>query len=731
MDTTRTFGRVSAGLVALAAVFLAPATATRAAPLYQIATLGLADPEHTRDDGYRYTAVQQFTQSGLAAGYSNRYDGGPTCLGRTAWLYDGTATVRLGFADTEHTRDDGYRASSVLHLTESGLVAGDTSRFNGGATFLGQTAWLYDGTTTIRLGFTGDEYTRDDGYRSSSPQRLTESGLVAGYSDRFAGSQSMGRTVWLYDGTTTREIGLSDPEHTRADGLRYSELRLATESGLLAGYSNRYNGGTEYLGRTVWLYDGTTTRVIGLTGPGYTRDDGYRASFLRHITESGFVVGDSNRYDQHTDLGRAAWLYDGTTTTEVGLDDYEHTASNGYRYSMAEELTETGLVIGYSKRYNHGAAAIGQSAWLYDGTSTVRLGFTGSGYTRLDGYGYSKATDVTESGFVIGYSARYRSHTYTCLGQTAWLYNGTATRRIGLIDSEHIRADGYSYSWPLHLTESGLVTGYSERYSGSQDMGLTAWVYDGITTRPIGLTDPEHTRSDGYRVSTPQWLTESGLVTGHSDRYAGSQCMGRTVWLYDGTTTRPIGLADPIHTRNDGYRYSHISRITESGFVGGFSIRYNGGPTELGHTAWVYDPLADTTVAFIGSVRSDGYAFSEVLYLGDDGLALGYYEWFAPDDTDLGNRAFAWTPSAGFTALDLMVAGGLEANGWEQLYNAYKANATGQILGYGKRLDQTSGQMAYLLTPTATTIPEPGTVALLALGMVALGRRGRRPPIRR
>ena len=674
MDTTRTFGRVSAGLVALAAVFLAPATATRAAPLYQIATLGLADPEHTRDDGYRHTVVQQFTQSGLAAGYSSRYDG-PSYLGRTAWLYDGTATVRLGFADPEHTSARGYRASSVLHLTESGLVAGDTSRFNGGATFLGQTAWLYDGTTTIRLGFTGDEYTRDDGYRYSSSRWLTESGLVAGYSDRFAGSQSMGRTVWLYDGTTTR--------------------------------------------------------VIGLTGPGYTRDDGYRASFLRHITESGFVVGDSNRYDQHTDLGRAAWLYDGTTTTEVGLNDYEHTASNGYRYSMAEQLTETGLVIGYSKRYNHGAAAIGQSAWLYDGTSTVRLGFTGSGYTRLDGYRYSKATDVTESGFVIGYSARYRSHTYTCLGQTAWLYNGTATRRIGLIDSEHIRADGYSYSWPLQLTESGLVAGYSKRYTGSQDMGQSAWLYDGITTRPIGLTDPEHTRSDGYRVSTPQWLTESGLVTGYSNRYAGSPCMGRTVWLYDGTTTRPIGLTDPTHTRDDGYRCSYISGITESGFVGGFSFRYNGGPTELGRTAWVYDPLADTTVALIGSVRSDGYAFSKVLYLGDDGLVLGYYEWFAPDDTDLGNRAFAWTPSAGFTALDLMVAGGLEANGWEQLYKAYKASAAGQILGYGKRLDQTGGEMAYLLTPTATTIPEPGTVALLALGMVALGRRGRRPPIRR
>jgi len=560
---------------------------------------------------------------------------------RAAPLYNITS---LGFTDPEHTKNDGLRYSSPYQLSESGLVSGSSDRYNGGATWLGLTAWLYDGTTTLNIGLTDPEHTRDDGYRYSAPQQLTESGLVSGRSLRYnGGATDLGWTAWLYDGTTTRNIGLTDPEHTKDDGRRYSRSRQLTESGLVLGYSDRYNGGATGLGRTAWLYNGTTTLNIGPTDPEHTRNDGFRYSSPYQLTESGLVSGSSDRYNGGaTPLGQTAWLYNGTTTLNIGLTDPEHTKDNGYRYSTPWQLTESGLVMGCSWRYNGGG---------------------------------------------------------THLGHTAWLYNGTTTLNIGLTDPEHTRNDGFRVSFPDQLTESGLVIGYSGRYNGgATPLGRTAWLYNGTTTLKIGLTDPEHTRNDGVRCSSPHQLTESGLVCGYSWRYNGMTHIGQTAWLYNGTTALKIGLTDPMHTRNDGYRYSEPWQLTESGVVSGWSDRYNGGATGLGQTAWVYDPLLGATVPLVGSVRSDGYAFSEALYLGEDGLVLGYYNWYAPDDSFLGVRAFSWTRADGFNSLDLLVSGGLAANGWERLHEAYEANAAGQIMGYGKRLDQTGGQMGFLLT---------------------------------
>jgi len=655
-------------IIELAVVAVAGVSAiARAAPVYDIATLGFTDAEHTRDDGYRYSEPRQLTEAGLVSGVSTRWNGGAAPLGETAWLYNGSTLLNIGFTDPEHTRDDGYRYSDPRVLTESGLVSGISTRWNEGAAPLGVTAWLYDGSTTVNIGLADAEHTRDDGYRYSEPRQLNGSGLVGGVSFRFSGHTNLGQTAWLYDGAATLNISLTDAEHTRDDGYRYSRPWVLTDSGLIGGVSDRFSGHTN-LGRTAWLYDGAATLNIGLTDAEHTRDDGHRYSEVQRLTESGLASGIANRFSGHTNLGRTAWLYDGAATLNIGLTDAEHTRDDGYRYSEPRGLTEAGLVSGIASRF--------------------------SGHTNL--------------------------------GLTAWFYNGSTTVNIGLTDAEHTRDDGYRNSNPRQLTGSGLVSGMSARYNGSAYLGLTAWLYDGATTLNVGLTDAEHTRADGYRRSVPEQLTETGLLCGWSDRYNGAASFGRTAWLYDGATTLDIGLTDAEHTRDDGYRYSEPRGLTESGFVSGESQRYNGGPTALGTTAWVYDPVSHTTVPLVGSVRSDGYAFSRVLYLGEGGLALGYYNWYAPDDSFLGTRAFSWTHAYGFSSLDLLVSGGLPANGWAQLDQAQWGNAAEQIMGVGERLDQTGGQAGYLLTAHPAQVPEPGTLGLAVVGLMALVRRSRR-----
>ena len=91
-------------------------------------------------------------------------------------------------------------------------------------------------------------------------------------------------------------------------------------------------------------------------------------------------------------------------------------------------------------------------------------------------------------------------------------------------------------------------------------MGASAWLYDGATTIDIGLTGPEHTRNDGYKASVPKLVNEAGQVSGSSGRYnGGSTDLGSSAWLYNGATTIDIGLTGSEHTRNNGYKYSNAN----------------------------------------------------------------------------------------------------------------------------------------------------------------------------
>ena len=108
------------------------ATGADALPLYEIVTLGLTDAEHTRStDGYQYSRIDRLAESGHAAGTSFRFSGAAS-TGISAWLYDGSSTTRLGYFDADHTRIGGYQSSTVKRSTELGYVARTSDRRTGG-----------------------------------------------------------------------------------------------------------------------------------------------------------------------------------------------------------------------------------------------------------------------------------------------------------------------------------------------------------------------------------------------------------------------------------------------------------------------------------------------------------------------------------------------------------------------------------------------------------------------
>ena len=523
----------------LVAVFGAPDQAA-AQTSYNVKTIGLTDSEHTRDDGYKRSRATLANELGSAAGWADRFQGGNTSLGLSAWLYDGSSTSILGFTDGEHTSDTGYKISIARQLNNSGAAIGRSFRYEGGIASTGQTAWLYDGGSTQNIGLTDGEHTRDDGYKYSATAQLNESGLVIGTSNRYQGSLPFGETAWLRDGSGTHNIGLIDGEHTRDTGTRSSRATQLSESGKVIGWSRRFNGGSPLLGQSAWVRDGSVTQNIGLVDSTHTHNDGTKVSSATDVNETGWVSGWSFRYSSSTpsgqSFGQTAWLYNGTSTSDIGLSDSGHTRSDGFRNSGALQVNESGTAVGYAFRYD-GAASRGQTAWLYDGTSHTGLGLTDSEHTDSAGTMLSATTHLNESGSVIGLSRRYDSGS-SFFGNSAWLFDGTSTQKIGVTDSVHTRDDGFRFSSATHLNETGSVIGYSDRFAGgSTDLGQTAWVFDSAEDSMIEFLFSE--TSAGFAFSDATYLGDDGVVLGSYTLFDGNDTdLGSRAFYYsfdDGT----------------------------------------------------------------------------------------------------------------------------------------------------------------------------------------------------
>ena len=772
------------------------------------ARLGLfSGPEFTSQNGSQLSEVTKLTESGFLYGTSTRYNGAISSLGQAVWVADAATgvTSRAGlFSGGEFTNStSNAQQSSLSILTESGNVLGSSLRYNG-TNDGGQAVWVANVATgiTTRVGlFSGPEFTNTSiNYQLTTSTVLKESGLASGISMRYNGSNSIGQAAWVADAATgvTSRVGLfSGAEFTSGTTFaQFSSIASLTESGLLRGTSTRYGANGSTAGQAAWVADaatGVTTRVGIFTGADYISSANAQSSTASGLTESGYAIGSSSRYSGGTTTGQAAWVADVATgaSTRVGLfsgAEFVSTSGNA-QTSLPLSVTESGYVRGVSNRYN-GSAAAGQAAWVADVATgvTTRVGFfSGAEYTRSDNVQTSSIVGLTESGYAIGSSNRYNlgtgvgqaawvvdvatgvttrtglfsgaeftrssdnfqlstissitesgymrgsSNRYsgvsTAAGQAAWLADAATGEitRVGLFSGEEFTASSSNSqsSTVTKLTESGYAHGLSSRYSGNTGVGQAVWVADvatGETTRVGLFSGAEFTQSTGvqFGVNLSAGITESGYLGGYSNRYNGPTATGTAAWVADistGETTR-VGISDAVHTNNTNSQNSTITVVLESGDAYGFSLRYNGNSGQDGQTAWIFQTLTGLQTILELSVRpSDGYAFSSVNGMVE-GFAYGYYILF-DGEANLGNRAFVWTAEGGVRTLDEEISGGIAQYGWASFSDAKFANAGGNVAGTG--VPTNGGQGVFLVN-----IPEPSSSLLLAAAACGFAFRRRR-----
>jgi hypothetical protein len=534
---------------------------------------------------------------------------------------------------------------------------------------------------------------------------LNAAGRAIGFSNASAGI-----LAWYFDGNSMSQLGLPD-----ANGLTNSRPSFINDAGEVAGISMRSSGVTS-LGQSAWRYSqGATARLGFVDGP-FLRSDGYANSFINGFNAAGQAVGYSEYYLGTQSAGWQAWLYTQGTSQPIGLNDAAHTAPDGTRFSSAQALNDSGSVVGQSGRYDATGYA-GNSAWIYHAGQTTRIGLIDAEHTFANGVQLSQSFSVNALGHAAGRSDRGGS-----LGQSAWFYDGRQSRKIGLIDADHTRADGYRESdVDLLATAADVIAGHSLRYNGPSAKGQSAWRSDGIATARIGLTDTAHTSSQGTQFSRALYINASGNIAGYSEEYnGGTSVSGRSAWLDLGSTTHPVVITEPEHVNANGAEFVNVSAINALGQAIGTSNRYYGNAS-IGHSAWFYDPVTDRTTSLIfslgpaGPLLPDDYAWTDPIALGDDGTVVGRFIDYSDHDYQPAYHAFSWSLAGGFNDLGTLVDGGLRENGWQALRDASFLNINGQIAGSGFA----NGADAFLLTP----VPEPSITSMALAGAALLLRR--------
>ncbi|WP_432797164.1 hypothetical protein [Poriferisphaera sp. WC338] len=595
-------------------------------------------------------------------------------------------------------------------------------------------------TVSSPIGLRDALHTDDEGKQISLLGDVSN-GYVVGQSYRYSGQAAKGTSAWRHDveaGMTIR-IGLIDDLHTyKNDSSQWSNRQgnRATKvngSGHIIGQADRYDN-TSKRGESAWYFNGISTKQIGLQGGVHTKSNGQVRNIAEKISDGGYAVGYAERYNNFLSAGQSVWQYDAEadTTTQIGLYAGKHLGTGSTAHAQVMQLTTSGEVIGSSTQYNNAGFIMGQSAWLYDGVSTIQLGLEASQpsiYLNASNQSsYSNAVAINNNQAVIGFSNRQDS---AVQNRTAWLYDGNYTL-LGLHDSIHQNASGYSNTNPVALNNLNHVVGTATRYAGDTESGLSAWYFDGRSTSRIGFYDNiEHsTINDPYSVSVVTKLNDRGQAIGYSERFYEAfdsefgefyaESNGQSAWIYDSQvdTHSRLGFSDAAHTGDNQYQYSEAQFLSDTGYVAGYSEYFTSG-TASGQTAWIYDTATEMTTSLVFSTSSSGERYSELLALFDNGTVIGKFDLYTNGQSEM--HFFLYSQADGMIDLTDILNTQLISAGWESI-NANtilssRISSSGDVVGFGTPSENNESLLAFLIS---TPIPEP-TALLVFAGFSLLG----------
>lgn len=327
-------------------------------------------------------------------------------------------------------------------------------------------------------------------------------------------------------------------------------------------------------------------------------------------------------------------------------------------------VNNSGQVTGYTNTPTN------ISAFIYDGATMLALP------SPLGGNSYAEG--INDLGHVTG-----EAHALGYVHERAFVYDGASIQLIDTLGGRDNRG--------RDINNSGYVTGYSAtaEFPDAIEENPHAFLYDGVNVIDLGTLGGSASRGWG--------INESGYVAGDSETASGAM----HAFVYDGISMRDLGTL--------GGDWGQALDINDLGHTTGLSETADGDIHAFFHDG--------TRMMDLGTLDGDLRAFGHGI--NNHGQIVG-----VSSAGDYYSRAFLYDERLG-GMVDLNDYIDKPSEWW--LAHAMDISDTGYITGYGYTAD---GPRAFLLTPIneLAPIPEPGTVALLLMGLAGLAARSRRNP---
>ncbi len=403
--------------------------------------------------------------------------------------------------------ETGYRNPDIeifpgRGVNDSGTAVGSADKYESG-NYKRERAIVWSSSGWCELANLG---TDDTGNTLSRPYAINAGGTIAGYALKYDDPHNYkgSRAVrWAAGGTTATELGHIG---TDTSGKKYAYGYDINTGGTIVGRAYTYDGDTQTGYRAVrWASGETDATELGHIG---TNNYGTTEAYPYAINDSGIAVGYAKEYSGNTSLGLRAVRWDADTTEATELGNLE-TDSSGATIANAKAINASGTIVGQSEKYD-GDTCVGKRAvrWDAGGTTVTELGNLG---VNNSGYTYASAQDINDSGVVAGYSNKYDS-SGNYLGRRAvyWPCDGTVPMELDNLSADD---SGYAESYAEDINFYGVSVGYAMKYD---DVGnyigyrAVCWGDDGAVVDLNTLIDP----SSGWVLEYARAISDTEWVSG-------------------------------------------------------------------------------------------------------------------------------------------------------------------------------------------------------------------------